>query len=200
MNNSAKQSSKDRIVKLATTAILVAMATVLSIIPLGIKMPLGGSLTPLSMLPICLISVMFGLKWGFAGSLVYALIQFLLDLSSAMGWGMNAVQWTGMIVFDYFIAFTILGIAGLFRNKGRVGALLGGVLALFLRFVSHVISGVFFFSVWMPEGWSSPLFYSVCYNGAFMLPEIVLTGIALFFIVKIPVVSKYLPAQKTKNA
>ena len=191
-----RSKNKDRIVKLATTAMFVALATVLSIIPTGIKMPLGGSLTILSMLPICLISIMFGLKWGFAGSLVYAVIQFLLDLSSAMGWGMNAVQWAGMIVFDYFIAFTILGIAGIFRNKGSVGAMLGGVLALFLRFVSHVISGVFFFAVWMPEGWNNVFLYSVSYNGAFMLPEMILTGIALFFIIKIPVVKRYLPKKE----
>ena len=172
---------------------MIALATVLSLIQV-FKLPLGGSITPLSMLPICLLSVMFGLKWGFASSLIYAIIQLMLDLSSAMSWGMNATQWVGMIIFDYIVAFTVLGIAGIFRKHGSTGAMLGGMLALFLRFVSHFISGVFFFSVWMPEEWNNVLLYSLCYNGAFMLPELILTAAALFGIVKIPIIKRYISA------
>ena len=182
--------SQNNIVKLATCAVMVALATALSLIPLGIKMPLGGSLTPLSMLPICLISVMFGLRWGFGTAFVYASAQFLIDLPAAMSWGMTPAVWAGMIIFDYFIAFTVLGIAGIFRKKRELGALLGSVLALFLRFASHVISGTFFFDIWMPEGWSNPFLYSICYNGAFMLPELVLTGVAMFALLKIPAMKR----------
>ena len=176
--------------KLVTCAILIALATVLSLFTLGIKMPLGGSLTLLSMVPICLISIMFGLNWGFASAFVYSVIQLLIDLPAALGWGMDGKTWIGMIIFDYLVAFTVLGIAGKFRKKGSLGAMLGGVLALVLRYVSHIISGTIFFAMWMPEEWSSPLIYSICYNGAFMLPEIILTAIGLYFIVKVPEIQK----------
>ena len=176
--------------KLVTCAIMIALATVLSMFKLGIKMPLGGSLTLLSMLPICLVSIMFGLNWGFVSAFIYSVIQLLIDLPEAMGWGMDAKTWIGMIIFDYIVAFTALGIAGIFRNKGSLGAMLGGVLALVLRYISHIISGTIFFAVWMPEGWSNPFIYSVCYNGAFMLPEIILTAVGLYFIVKVPEIQK----------
>ena len=177
------------IVKLCTCAVMLALAAALSLIKI-FEMPLGGSITPLSMLPLCLLSVMFGLKWGLGSAFVYSVIQLLLGLPAAMGWGMTPTVWVGMIIFDYLIAYTVLGIAGVFRQKKEVGALLGACLALFCRFVSHVISGTFFFDIWMPEGWSSAFLYSVCYNGAYMLPELVLTAAVLFGILKIPAVKK----------
>lgn len=165
-------------------AILIALATALSVIPLGIVMPLGGKLTLLSMLPICMISIRHGLSWGFASSFLYSLIQFALDITKAMAWGLNAGQWIGMILFDYVLAFTVLGIAGIFAKKGMPGVIGGVVLALVLRFVCHVISGVFIFDIWCPEEWSSPLLYSICYNGAFMLPELIFTCIGAAVVYK----------------
>ena len=187
---------KNNIVKLATCAVMIALATALSLIKV-VKMPLGGSLTPLSMLPICLISLMYGIKWGLGSGFVYASVQLLLDLPAAMGWGMTPYIWAGMILFDYLIAFTVLGIAGLFRNNGLWGAVGGACLALFCRFVSHVISGTFFFDIWMPENWSSAFLYSICYNGAFMLPELALTGLALFLLLQVKPIKKIVLPEST---
>jgi Predicted membrane protein len=166
------QFSKTRI--LVECALLIAMSTVLSLVKVY-QLPLGGSITLLSMLPVCMISVRHGLKWGFASSFVYALIQIALDLGSLMSWGLTPVMWVGSLIFDYVIAFGILGLSGIFTKKGKTGVLLGVALALFLRFVSHVISGTIFFAVWMPEGWNNPFLYSIVYNGSFMLPEIIFT-------------------------
>ena len=184
-----KEITRKRIYTLTECAVMIALATVLSLIKVW-KMPLGGSITALSMLPICLFSVMFGLKWGLGGAFVYAVIQLMLDLPEAMGWGLTPTVWVGMILFDYLIAFTVLGLAGVFRRKKEAGALLGTCLAMFLRFVSHVISGTLFFGAWLPEGWSNPLIYSICYNGLFMLPELILTGIVMFSLLKIPVIKR----------
>ncbi|MBQ9468048.1 MAG: energy-coupled thiamine transporter ThiT [Clostridia bacterium] len=180
---------RNNLIRLTTSAIMIALATALSLVKV-FKLPLGGSITPLSMLPICLLSVMYGLRWGLGSAFVYASVQFLLDLSEAMSWGMTPTVWAGMIIFDYFIAFTVLGLAGIFRKHRELGALAGTCLALVLRFVSHVISGTFFFDIWMPEGWNSAFFYSVCYNGSFMLPELAATALVLFFILKIPAIKK----------
>ena len=179
-----KNENRKHLYTLTECAVLIALAAALSLIKLW-KMPLGGSVTPLSMLPVCLLSVMFGVKWGLGSAFVYATIQLMFDLPEAMGWGLTPTVGVGMIVFDYLIAFTVLGLAGLFRRKKELGALLGTCLALFLRFVSHVISGTLFFDAWMPEEWSSPFLYSVSYNGLFMLPELIMTGVALFCLLKI---------------
>ena len=159
---------------------MVGLATALSLVKLW-EMPLGGSITLLSMLPIVLIALRHGTAVGLSTAFVYSVGQLFLGLSSLMSWGMNVTMWIGSLLFDYLIAFTLLGFAGVFRKKGVKGALAGVVLAMTLRFVSHFISGAIFFAVWCP--WDNPVIYSVCYNGAYMGVELVLTllGASLLF-------------------
>ena len=116
------EMSKKYVYKLTLSAIFVALATVLSLIKV-IKMPLGGSVTLLSMLPIVMISVMLGAKWGFGSAFVYSLIQLILGitLDGLLGWGLTPVMLVGTILLDYIVAFTVLGIAGIFAKKGYLG-------------------------------------------------------------------------------
>ncbi len=155
-------------------AILIALSTVLSMVKVW-TMPLGGSITLLSMLPVCYVSIRHGLKWGLSASFVYSCIQLMLDLPAAMSWGLTPGRWVGMIAFDYIIAFTVLGLAGLFAKKGISGVIAGTMVAVVLRFFSHIISGTFVFDIWMPEAWGNPFYYSIAYNGTFMLPELIIT-------------------------
>jgi thiamine transporter len=101
-----------------------------------------------------------------------------------MSWGMDARLWIATIVFDYLLAYTVIGVAGIFRKKGAVGVCLGTAAALALRFVSHFVSGYFFFDIWMPETFSNSAVYSVVYNGTYMLPELIATVIAVFALYK----------------
>ena len=174
-------------VRMVTSAMMIALSTVLSMITL-LKMPLGGSLTPLSMLPVCLISMKYGIRWGTFCGFLYALLQLALDLGAVMGWGLTAYSLIGCLVFDYLLAFTVLGLAGIFANKGRFGKCAGVALALSLRFICHVVSGGTIFAVW--SGWENAWLYSVCYNGAFMLPECILTVIGTYLLLKIPTTQK----------
>ena len=82
-------------------------------------------------------------------------------------------------ICDYFLAFVALGFgAGLLsRRKWSVyyGTLIGGVL----RFLVHYLIGVFVWGVYMPDEFfgmtmTSPWFYSLLYNGSYMLPSIIL--------------------------
>jgi thiamine transporter len=142
------------------------------------------------MAPIVLISVLFGTGWGVFSSFVYALIQIGLDIAGMMAWGMDARMWIGAMVFDYIVAYTVIGIAGCFRNKGTWGVCLGTALALVLRFISHFISGYIFFDIWMPESFSHPAVYSVVYNGTYMLPELITTVFAIFILYKTSTVKR----------
>lgn len=175
------KNSKTKI--MVECAILIAFSTVLSLIKVW-SMPLGGSVTLLSMLPVCYISIRHGLKWGLGSSFIYACLQLSLDFAAAMGWGLTPLRWAGMISFDYIIPFTVLGLAGLFVSKGFKGVMAGTALSVFLRFVSHIVSGTFVFDIWMPEGWGSPLVYSLAYNGTFMLPELVMTLVGAAIVYK----------------
>lgn len=171
MVNEKKTKSKTMI--LAECAVMVALSTALSLVKLW-EMPLGGSVTLLSMLPVMLIALRHGTAIGLGTAFVYATGQLFLGLPSLMSWGMTPAMWVGSVVFDYLLAFTLLGFAGVFKRYGVKGAIAGIVFACAFRFVSHFISGSIFFAVWCPEGWNVIL-YSICYNGAYMGVELVLT-------------------------
>lgn len=189
------EKTKNSVYKLTLSAVFVALATVLSLIKV-VEMPLGGSVTLLSMLPIVIISVAFGLKWGFGSAFVFALGQLALGLAHVLSWGLTPAMLIGTIVFDYIIAFTVLGIAGIFAKKGYAGVCGGVALAIFLRFVSHFISGyVIFKNLEQFEIFGSlftnrPILYSLAYNGFYMLPELVITTVAAAIIFRIPAVKK----------
>ena len=189
MSNATNLSSHDKIVRLAASGIMIALATVLSMVTI-VKMPLGGSLTPVSMLPICMIAILYGTGWGIGTAFAYALVQLAIDFASAMTWGLTATSLVVCFLFDYILAFTALGLAGLFRKKGTPGIIGGVILALCVRYLCHIISGGTVFAVWMPEEWSNPWIYSAAYNGAFMLPELVLTTVAAFALTKVPAIRK----------
>lgn len=177
----SKAASKQYIQKLAVSAVFVALATVLSLVKV-FKMPLGGSVTLFSMLPIVMISVLFGLKWGLGSAFVYSLIQFVFGLADGiLGWGLTPLTLVGVIFLDYILAFTVLGFAGAFAKKGYAGICIGVVMVMVLRFLCHFTSGVIFFAnfdqfvVFGAEFIGRPILYSVCYNGLYMLPEAILT-------------------------
>ncbi len=180
-------SRHDKIVRLAASGIMIALSTVLSMITV-VKMPLGGSLTPVSMLPVCMIAIVYGTGWGLGTAFAYALVQLIIDFASAMTWGLSAGALAACFVFDYLLAFTALGFAGLFRKKGSAGIVLGVVIAVLLRYLCHIISGGTVFAVWMPEEWSNPWVYAAAYNGVFMGPELVLTACAAFALSNVPAI------------
>lgn len=174
--------------RMVVTAILLALGGVLSLIKVY-QLPMGGSITLLSMLPVAMISIEYGVKWGLAAGFLYSLIQIALDLGGVMAWGLTPAVFAGTLVFDYFLAFTAIGISGLFRRKGVAGICLGIGLGLAIRFACHFISGTILFANWCPEGWNVAL-YSVCYNGSFMLPEMLFTMIAASILFKMPQINR----------
>ncbi len=189
-----ERTTNSKTEKLVTSAVFIALATVLSMIKVY-QLPLGGSVTLLSMLPVCLLSLKYGIKWGFACSFLYGAIQLGLSLGEVMSWGLDVRMWIGCIVFDYLLAYGILGLAGIFRNK-RMPLMLTGVgLSVFLRFVSHYISGAIFFDIWMPEEFNNPYFYSLVYNGSYMLPEMIFTIIGAGAVFGVPVIRKLIKGQ-----
>lgn len=87
-------------------AVMVALATVLSLIKIY-KLPWGGSVTLLSMLPIIVFSIRRGVLNGLGASFVYSLIQlgFGIVLDGLLGWGLTPGMLIACMVFDYIFAF-----------------------------------------------------------------------------------------------
>ena len=149
-------------------AVFVALAQVLSYVKL-FELPQGGAVD-LAMLPIFIFCARWGLGPGILASFVFGLLQLTLD--GAYAWG-----WQSMLG-DYLVAFTMLGLAGLF--KGRKGGFFTGmVVGAFARFLVHYIVGATVWAEYMPEQFfgmtmTSPWFYSLLYNGSFILVNTVL--------------------------
>ncbi len=181
---------------LVAGAVMVALATVLSFIRV-FKLPWGGSITLLSMLPIFVYSIRWGLKPGFTVSFAYALIQFFQGIMDGLfGWGLTPVMLIACIILDYLGAFTVLGIAGIFRTKKTGGCIAGIVLATALRFLFHFLSGVViwhsFGELWNGFSTDSEILYSLLYNGAYMLPELIITVIGAVVLLSVPSTKKLL--------
>lgn len=180
---------------LTECAVFVAMATVLSLLKVW-EMPLGGSITICSMLPICIVSLMHGLRWGMLSSFVFSLFQlfFGITMSGLLGWGLTPVMLIGCILLDYILPFTVLGIAGVFRKKGTAGIYAGLVLAFVLNFFFHFLSGYVIFAYldqWEIFGstfTNAPILYSICYNAFYMLPELIISVIVFAILSRIPVI------------
>lgn len=180
---------KTQIVKLALASIFVALATVLSFIKVY-KLPLGGSITLFSMLPIVIIAYALGIKWGLASSFVYSLIQLACGIffDGVLGWGLTPTALIGTILLDYILPFTALGLVGFVSKKGNLALISGTAVVVVIRFLCHLLSGAIIFDIWCE--WDSAWLYSVCYNGSYMLPELIITVIGAAVLFNIPQVKK----------
>lgn len=185
---------------IAEGAAMVALATVLSFIRI-IKMPWGGSVTLLSMLPIVIFSIKNGVKNGLAVSFVFSLIQFAQGVMDGLfGWGLTPASLVACILIDYLLAFTVLGLAGLFKKEGLGGWICGCVLAMVLRLFMHFLSGVViwhsFGELWGGFSTESSVLYSLLYNGAYMVPEIIFTTIGAVILLKAPQTRKIILSEE----
>lgn len=162
------RASRTRVRMLCEGALLVAAAQILSYVKF-LELPNGGSLTP-AMFPVLLFAVRWGWKDGMLGGLVLGILQFMFDGGFALGWQ--------SILGDYLLAFTALGLAGVFRGR-RWGIFAGTVLGCAGRFLVHYVVGATIWAEYMPEEFlsmtmTSPWLYSLLYNGVYMLPNMVL--------------------------
>lgn len=183
-----------RILPYIEGALVIAMAVVLSMIRIY-KLPWGGSVTLVSMLPIAVYSIRHGLKKGVPIAFVFSLFQFFQGIGDGLfAWGLSPVMLIGCIMFDYILAYTVIGLSGMFRKKGIIGWVSGTTIALLLRFACHFASGVVIFhsagKLWEGFSTENTLLYSFLYNGSYMLPEIIFTCIGAVVLLKVPAIQK----------
>lgn len=197
---------------------LLAVAIVLELVSMLFipEQPFGGQLTIVSMLPVVLISYRHGVKWGLWAGVAYALIEMLLGARNVaaafqpgyFGDGTMVVNALVMCLMDYLVAFTVLGLGGLFRDRmAKPGAALlcGSLVALGARYAAHVISGYILFAGWAEwfftqdgfPAWGARLVeslspgvlgfvYSLIYNGMYMIPEMICTAVVALIIARVP--------------
>ena len=166
--------------QLAFSAMAIALAMVASMIKL-VHMPMGGSVTLLSMLFITLIGYWFGLGAGLTTGVAYGILQLVID---------PYILSVPQMLVDYIFAFGALGLAGIFwKNKSKYAVIFCYIAGVLGRYVFAFISGWIFFGMYAADyGFSSPVVYSLLYNGAYIFLEAAITIVILF----IPPVNKAL--------
>lgn len=163
---------------IALAGITVALSFALSYVKL-FELPQGGSVTFASLLPIMLFAYAYGPKKGVLVCFLYGVLQAMQD---------PYIIHPAQFLLDYPIAFSMVGFAGVFANvKGldkapQLKFALGAIVAGLLRFVSHVLSGVFAFSSSALDAGQEVWAYSLAYN-SFVFVDLVLVivaGVLLF--------------------
>ncbi|KYH34141.1 thiamine transporter ThiT [Clostridium tepidiprofundi DSM 19306] len=120
--------------------------------------PYGGSVTIGSMVPILLISIIYGPELGFLTGFLYGLVDLIMG-----PYLLHPIQ----VLFDYPLPFMMLGIIGFFRNRTKPWILFGAVIAILARFACHYFAGVVFWGSYAPDG-MSPYLYSLLYNAQYL--------------------------------
>jgi len=155
---------------LAEAGVMVALAALLSYITF-FQAPYGGRVTAGGMVPILILALRRGPVAGILGGMALGLIYPFIEPPFIAHWAQAAL--------DYPVAFGLLGLAGFVRRSPLAGATLG----IAGRFVSHVLSGVVFFAEYAPEG-VHPLTYSMLYNGGYLLPELLISGLVIYLLLR----------------
>lgn len=158
---------------LVEAGVMIAMAQILSYIKL-FEAPFGGSITAGSMVPILFFAIRWGVGPGLLAGSAYGMLQFLLGPK----YSLHILS----ILLDYVLAFGLLGLAGL-STKSLKGVYLGVFFGVFGRFVSSVLSGVILWASYAPAT-MNPLAYSIVYNGAYLLPELIISFVLVTLLYK----------------
>ena len=167
------------VIQLAFSSMTVSLAYIVSVIRLY-RFPMGGSVTLFSMLVLSLIGYWYGLGAGILTGICYGLLQMLLD---------PYLMTPAQVVTDYVLAFGALGISGFFAGPSRHNLTQAYIAAVCGRYFFSILSGCLFFSQYAEAaGYSSPLCYSIVYNGTYLGAE-ALIGVLL---IQIPIVKKAL--------
>lgn len=142
--------------KTAETAVFTALAVALDLIfdPI-LRLPNGGHLSP-AMVPLLIIAFRYGGITGIICGVTYGFINYVLGGHPSL-------------LYDYILAFGVIGIAGFFKEKARSldKCYFICLFVFVLRLACHILSGVII--------WKTPFIPSLTYNFTYLFPSMILT-------------------------
>jgi len=155
----------------------VALSGVLHLITLY-QLPEGGRITAAAMVPVLFVAVRRGWRIGTIAGVAYGLVVLIEE-----PFIFHPLQ----VLLDYPLAYGALGVAGLFRKLPVIGALMG----IAGRFISHFISGLVFFATYAPAG-MNPALYSAIYNASYLVPELFVSVVVMFVLQQRKILQVYM--------
>ncbi len=154
--------------RLVFSAMAMALAMVTSMIKL-MDLPMGGSVTLCSMLFVCLVGYLYGLRTGLTAAVAYGFLQLVVD---------PYIISIPQMLTDYIFAFGALGLSGVFAKR-KNGLIWGYLLGALGRFFFTFLSGMIFFGSYAAGYNMSVVRYSLVYNGSYIGLEALITVIIL---------------------
>ena len=145
-------------------------------------------MTPFATLPVIVIGMRHGVKWGVSSALVYSLLQMFLGISN---FAYIPARTAGTLILcaalDYIVAYTLIGFTGAIARKFKTqtaGISIGIVSTGLCRLACSFLSGVLIWGAYAWDGWSV-VPYSLTYNALWCLPDTALTLAACLLLVHI---------------
>lgn len=213
-----------RTLVLVELALAVALAVVLNFIQIRLPINFAGGSVSLAMLPIVVVALRRGPLVGAIVGTAFGCIDLILE-----PYILVPIQ----VLLDYPLPYLLFGLgvglfssaykkaaekddrrmSGVFLAKSSVIIVVAGIAGGFLRLISHVLSGVFFFAEYAADFFAeNPVLlqsgptdaginvwiYSVVYN----VPYITLSLIAVLIcgLIIMPVLAKAVPTRLSPNS
>lgn len=168
--------------KITLAAICIAISTVLSFVQLTFWVN-GGSVTLMAAVPIFIYAYKYGFKWGIFCGFTFGVVQAIIGIGGLKG--ITLLAFFMAIILDYLVAYACYGITGIFKNnKNEKVFLFACIIALFLRFICHFLSGFLIWGSLVTDGFGA-IVYSFTYNISYMLPEAIINLVGGYFVFKL---------------
>ena len=186
--------------KIAFAGICVSMSFTLAVIKVS-PVQYGGSITLASFVPILIYAYVYGPLDGVLVGFIHGLLNFIED---------PYILTPATFIFDYLLAFMSVGVMGFFgkiqrKEKGCLPIVLGCVAVFSLRFISHLFSGMIFFTqnaVWVSlPNWAmgNAFIYSFIYQCIYVPLDAVIATAALIALCKTGALDKLTAIMRGKK-
>ena len=159
---------------LVESAVMLSLAIVLEVVSKSVvpKMPFGGQITIVSMLPIVLVGWKYGIGKGLITGFVYSLVEMVIGVADGTitaaflppeqdGLGIDKAIL--MLFLDYILAYTVIGLGAMYKKFIKNDSLslsAGAFTALSFRYISHILSGYILYGAWAEWFFTQEGFYS----------------------------------------
>ena len=192
-----------RVIILVECALAVALAVVLNLIAIRLPINIAGGSISLTMLPVALVALRRGPVAGMATGFLFGLFDYLIEPFM--------VHWA-QVILDYPLPYILFGLGvGMFSHlytraidltkqdvlgktlsRGTLIIVVSMIVGGILRYASHVLSGVIFFSEY--AGGENVWIYSLVYNVSYLLPSLVASLVLMLVIA--PILAHAVPVSR----
>ena len=144
--------SHTNIKMMAETAILSALAFALSFLTINLAETFY---IEFAVIPVIFLALRRGLRWGFIGGLVLALLFLITGKVSTIPMKSAGLQYLDLLL-EYGLAPISLGLAGIFKKRQvkLSGVLAGALVASLVKYFWHFLAGGIFWASYVPKGWN----------------------------------------------